>query len=166
MEHVPAAMDHDDAELTAAKAIFTVQKRTACFKWRVDAMSVPMCRQTGEQPMKSIVASLALLAGMVPAAAEVWVCTFPGLISRMNVRERMEVRANEVIRDGERAYRIIENNARGLVATYARTQPAEVPISMGTLGLNKPTGDFVISVMVPGEPLANKVVAGKCQKEN
>ena len=116
--------------------------------------------------MKYIVASLALLAGLVPAAAEVWVCTFPGLISRMNVRERMEVRANEVIRDGERSYRIVENNARGLIATYARTQPAEIPISMGTLGIHKPTGDFVISVMVPGEPMANKVVAGKCQRES
>jgi hypothetical protein len=116
--------------------------------------------------MKHLVAVVALLAGTVPAAAEVWICTFPGLISRMNVRERMEVRGNEVIRDGERSYRIIENNPRGVIATYARTQPAEIPMSIGTLGINKPTGDFVISVMVPGEPLANKVVSGKCQREN
>ena len=115
--------------------------------------------------MKYLVATLVLLGGMVPAAAEAWVCTFPGLISKTNVRERIEVRANEVIRDGERAYRIVENSARGLVATYARTQPVETPMSIGTLGINKPTGDFVISIMVPGEPLANKVVAGKCQRE-
>lgn len=115
--------------------------------------------------MKYLMATLALLAGIVPAAAEVWNCTFPGLISKSNVRERMEVRGNEVIRDGQRAYRIVENSARGLVATYARTQPVETPMNIGTLGINKPTGDFVISVMVPGEPLANKVVAGKCERE-
>ena len=122
-------------------------------------------RQLRIELMKYLVATLVSLAGIVPAAAEVWNCTFPGLISQTNVRERMEVRGNEVIRDGERAYRIIENSARGLVATYARTQPLESPMSVGTLGINKPTGDFVISIMVPGQPLANKVVAGKCVRE-
>jgi hypothetical protein len=115
--------------------------------------------------MNYLVAMFLLLAGIVPAAAEAWNCTFPGLISKVNVRERIEVRANEVIRDGQRAYRIVENSARGLIATYARTQPVETPISIGTLGINKPTGDFVISIMVPGEPLANKVVSGKCERE-
>jgi hypothetical protein len=122
-------------------------------------------RQLRIKLIKCLVVAFASLLGIVPAAGEVWNCTFPGLISQANVRERMEVRGNEVIRDGERAYRIIENSARGLVATYARTQPVETPMSIGTLGIDKPTGDFVISIMVAGQPLANKIVAGKCVRE-
>jgi hypothetical protein len=115
--------------------------------------------------MKYLVQVLILLIGTTPAAAvEAWVCTFPGLISPMSVRERMEVRTKEVIRDGETAYRIIENNERAVVAVFARTQSPESPVTIGTLGIDKPTGDFMISVMVSRSPLASKVVTGKCEK--
>lgn len=99
-------------------------------------------------------------------AAEAWTCTFPGLISPVAVRERFEVRSNEVIRDGQMAYRIVENNSRALTATYSRTQPADFPVTAGTLALEKLTGKFAISVMVPGAPLASKVVNGTCDKSD
>jgi hypothetical protein len=104
-------------------------------------------------------------AGIVSArSAEVWMCTFPGLISTMTVKERFEVRTVDVLRDGTTIYRIVENSNRGLIATYARTDAPDRAITIGTLAIDKPTGDFVLSVMVPGAPLMNKVVAGKCQK--
>lgn len=104
-------------------------------------------------------------AGIVSArSAEVWMCTFPGLISTMTVKERFEVRTVDVLRDGTTVYRIVENSNRGLIATYARTDAPDRAITIGTLAIDKPTGDFVLSVMVPGAPLMNKVVAGKCQK--
>lgn len=104
-------------------------------------------------------------AGIVSArSAEVWMCTFPGLISTMTVKERFEVRTVDVLRDGTTTYRIVENSNRGLIATYARTDAPDRAITIGTLAIDKPTGDFVLSVMVPGAPLMNKVVAGKCQK--
>jgi hypothetical protein len=110
---------------------------------------------------------LFVFAGILPAAAanETWVCTFPGLISKMTVRERLEVTANEVIRDGLTSYHVVENSERGLVATHARSEPAQAAMIIGTLAIDKPTGNFVISVMVPGDLLANKIVTGKCQKE-
>jgi hypothetical protein len=112
--------------------------------------------------MKLLLAHVAVLAGIVPAAAaENWVCTFPGLISTMTVIERFEVRANDVLRDGHTAYRIIENNDRGVTATFAR---ADAAITVGTLAIDKSTGDFVLGVMVPGSPLMNKVVPGKCKR--
>ena len=44
--------------------------------------------------MKALLACTVLVAGIAPAlAAETWVCTFPGIISPVNVRERFEVRA-------------------------------------------------------------------------
>ena len=104
-------------------------------------------------------------AGTAPATAdEVWVCTFPGLISKVTVRERFEVRTVDVLRDGTTTYRIIENSNRGVIATYARADAPDRAITVGTLAIDKPTGDFVLGVMVPGAPLMNKVVAGKCQK--
>ena len=104
-------------------------------------------------------------AGIVSArSAEVWMCTFPGLISTVTVKERFEVRTVDVLRDGTTTYRIVENSNRGLIATYARTDAPDRAITIGTLAIDKPTGDFVLSVMVPGAPLMNKVVAGKCQK--
>ena len=104
-------------------------------------------------------------AGIVSArSAEVWMCTFPGLISTMTVKERFEVRTVDVLRDGTTTYRIVENSNRGLIATYARTDAPDRAITIGTLAIDKPTGDFVLSVMVPGAPLMNKVIAGKCQK--
>jgi len=106
-----------------------------------------------------------VFAGIVSAAAnEVWVCTFPGLISTMTVKERFEVRTADVLRDGTTAYRIVENSNRGVIATYARADAPDRAITVGTLAIDKPTGDFVLGVMVPGAPLMNKVVAGKCQK--
>jgi hypothetical protein len=115
-------------------------------------------------PWKILIAQAALFISSIPAtAAETWLCTFPGLISSMAVKERLEVRATEVIRDGQTAYRIVQNNDRSVIATYARTQPADAAITVGTLAIDKPTGDFVISVMVPGAPLMSKVVTGKCQ---
>lgn len=106
-----------------------------------------------------------IFAGIVSArSAEVWMCTFPGLISTMTVKERFEVRTVDVLRDGTTTYRIVENSNRGLIATYARTDAPDRAITIGTLAIDKPTGDFVLSVMVPGAPLMNKVVAGKCQK--
>jgi len=105
------------------------------------------------------------LAGIVSATSgEVWVCTFPGLISTMTVKERFEVRATDVLRDGTTAYRIVENSNRAVIATYARADAPDRAITVGTLGIDKPTGDLVLGVMVPGAPLMNKVVAGKCQK--
>ena len=106
-----------------------------------------------------------IFAGIVSArSAEVWMCTFPGLISTMTVKERFEVRTVDVLRDGTTTYRIVENSNRGLIATYARTDAPDRAITIGTLAIDKPTGDFVLSVMVPGAPVMNKVVAGKCQK--
>lgn len=114
--------------------------------------------------MKLLLAHVVLVAGMLPAAAaESWVCTFPGLISTMTVMERFEVRATDVLRDGQTAYRIIENNGRGLAATFARAQTADAAVTVGTLAIDKSTGDLALSVMVPGAPLMNKVVAGKCK---
>src|SRR5256885_8085963 len=124
----------------------------------------------GRSPMKLLVArgGLALvvtLAGIVSATAdEVWVCTFPGLISTMTVKERFEVRTVDVLRDGTVTYRIIENSNRGVISTYARADAPDRAITVGTLAIDKPTGDFVLAVMVPGAPLMNKVVTGKCQK--
>lgn len=104
-------------------------------------------------------------AGIASATAnEVWMCTFPGLISTMTVRERFKVRAVDVLRDERMTYRIIENSNRGVIATYSRTDAPDRAITIGTLAIDKPTGDFVLSVMVPGAPLMNKVVTGKCQK--
>src|SRR5204863_5422651 len=104
-------------------------------------------------------------AGSVSAASdEVWMCTFPGLISTVTVKERFEVRTVDVLRDGTMTYRIIENSNRGVIATYARANAPDRAITVGTLAIDKATGDFVLGVMVPGAPLMNKVVAGKCQK--
>jgi hypothetical protein len=104
-------------------------------------------------------------AGIASATAnEVWVCTFPGLISTMTVKERFEVRTVDVLRDGTTTYRIVENSNRAVIATYARSDTSDRAITVGTLAIDKPTGDFVLSVMVPGAPLMNKVVTGKCQK--
>jgi hypothetical protein len=104
-------------------------------------------------------------AGIVSATSgEVWVCTFPGLISTMTVKERFEVRTTDVLRDGTTPYRIVENSNRGVIATYARADAPDRAITIGTLAIDKPTGDFVLGVMVPGAPLMNKIVAGKCQK--
>ena len=118
--------------------------------------------------MKLLAGVLALIitfARTAPATAdEVWVCTFPGLISKVTVRERFEVRTVDVLRDGTTTYRIIENSNRGVIATYARADAPDRAITVGTLAIDKPTGDFVLGVMVPGAPLMNKVVAGKCQK--
>ena len=99
------------------------------------------------------------------SAAEAWNCVFPGLISKMNVRERMEIKDKDVVRDGETIYRIVENNQRAVVATHSRTMPLDSSMIVGTLAIEKTTGDFVIGVMVPGQPVANKTVTGKCQKE-
>ena len=110
-------------------------------------------------------AAVMTLAGIVSAtSAEVWVCTFPGLISTMTVKERFEVRTVDVLRDGTTAYRIVENSNRAVIATYARADAPDRAVTVGTLAIDKPTGDFVLGVMVPGAPLMNKVVAGKCQK--
>jgi hypothetical protein len=118
--------------------------------------------------MKFLVGLLALImtfVGIVSATAnEVWICTFPGLISTMTVKERFEVRTLDVLRDGTTPYRIIENSTRGIIATYARADVPDRAITVGTLAIEKPTGDLVLGVMVPGAPLMNKVVAGKCQK--
>jgi len=118
--------------------------------------------------MKWLVGVLGLVMtfdGIAAAATnEVWVCTFPGLISTMTVKERFEVRATDVLRDGMTAYRIVENSNRGVIATYARADAPDRSVTVGTLAIDKPTGDFVLGVMVPGAPLMNKVVAGKCQK--
>jgi len=104
-------------------------------------------------------------AGIVSATAdEVWVCTFPGLISTMTVKERFEVRTVDVLRDGTTTYRIVENSKRAVIATYARADAPDRAVTVGTLAIDKPTGDLVLGVMVPGAPLMNKVVAGKCQK--
>jgi len=104
-------------------------------------------------------------AGIVSArSAEVWMCTFPGLISTMTVKERFEVRTVDVLRDGTTTYRIVENSNRAVIATYARADAPDRAVTVGTLAIDKPTGDFVLGVMVPGAPLMNKVVAGKCQK--
>jgi hypothetical protein len=84
----------------------------------------------------------------------------------MIVRESMDVRESDVIRDGETKYRIVENNARAVAATYVRTDPPDAPMAVGTLVIEKGTGDFAISIMVPGSPISTKVVTGKCQKEN
>ena len=106
-----------------------------------------------------------IFAGIVSArSAEVWMCTFPGLISTMTVKERFEVRTVDVLRDGTTTYRIVENSNRAVIATYARADAPDRAVTVGTLAIDKPTGDFVLSVMVPGAPLMNKVVAGKCQK--
>jgi hypothetical protein len=119
----------------------------------------------GVVPMKFLAAHLVLFAGVVPAgAAETWNCTFPGLISTMTVKERFEIRAADVLREGQVAYRIVENNDRSVTATYSRAPSADTAITVGTLAIDKPTGDFVLSVMVPGAPLMNKIVSGKCQK--
>jgi hypothetical protein len=104
-------------------------------------------------------------AGIVSArSAEVWMCTFPGLISTMTVKERFEVRTVDVLRDGTTTYRIVENSNRAVIATYARADAPDRAVTVGTLAIDKPTGDLVLGVMVPGAPLMNKVVAGKCQK--
>ena len=104
-------------------------------------------------------------AGIASATAnEVWVCTFPGLISTMTVKERFEIRTVDVLRDGTTAYRIVENSTRAVIASYARANAPDQAVTVGTLVIDKPTGDFVLGVMVPGAPLMNKVVAGKCQK--
>ena len=104
-------------------------------------------------------------AAVVSATAdEVWVCTFPGLISTMTVKERFEVRTVDVLRDGTTTYRIVENSNRAVIATYARADAPDRAVTVGTLAIDKPTGDLVLGVMVPGAPLMNKVVAGKCQK--
>jgi hypothetical protein len=117
--------------------------------------------------MKCIIVAFSLaIATTSWAAAEIWTCTFPGLISKMTVREQMDINANQVIRDGEMAYHIVENNARGVVATYVRSQPPQAAMTIGTLAIDKTSGHFVISVMVPGDPLANKVVSGRCEKSN
>jgi hypothetical protein len=100
-----------------------------------------------------------------PVSAETWNCIFPGLISKMNVRERMEINDKEIVRDGDMIYRIVENNQRAVVATHSRTLPLDSSMIVGTLAIEKTTGDFVIGVMVPGQPVANKTVTGKCQKE-
>ena len=118
--------------------------------------------------MKFLVGLLALImtfVGIVPATAnEVWICTFPGLISTMTVKERFEVRTVDVLRDGTTTYRIVENSNRAVIATYARADAPDRAVTVGTLAIDKPTGDLVLGVMVPGAPLMNKVVAGKCQK--
>ena len=104
-------------------------------------------------------------AAVVSATAnEIWVCTFPGLISTMTVKERFEVRTVDVLRDGTTTYRIVENSNRAVIATYARADAPDRAVTVGTLAIDKPTGDLVLGVMVPGAPLMNKVVAGKCQK--
>ena len=104
-------------------------------------------------------------AAVVSATAnEIWVCTFPGLISTMTVKERFEVRTVDVLRDGTTTYRIVENSNRAVIATYARADAPDRAVTVGTLAIDKPTGDFVLGVMVPGAPLMNKVVAGRCQK--
>ena len=106
-----------------------------------------------------------IFAGIVSArSAEVWMCTFPGLISTMTVKERFEVRTVDVLRDGTTTYRIVENSNRAVIATYARADAPDRAVTVGTLAIDKPTGDFVLGVMVPGAPLMNKVVAGRCQK--
>ena len=105
------------------------------------------------------------LAGIAPATSgEVWVCTFPGLISTMTVKERFEVPTTDVLRDGTTTYRIVENSTRAVIATHARANAQDQAVTVGTLAIDKPTGDLVLGVMVPGAPLMNKVVAGKCQK--
>jgi len=104
-------------------------------------------------------------AGIVSATSgEVWMCTFPGLISTMTVKERFEIRTVDVLRDGTTTYRIIENSNRGVIATYARADAPDRAITVGTLAIDKATGDFVLGVMVPGAPLMSKIVAGRCQK--
>ena len=82
----------------------------------------------------------------------------------MTVVERFDIRDTDVLRDGQVSYRIVENNNRGVIATYARTQTGDASITVGTLVIDKPSGDFAIGVMVPGAPLMNKVVTGKCRK--
>lgn len=115
--------------------------------------------------MKAFLACIVLVAGIAPAVAgEAWICTFPGIISPVTVRERFEVRATDVLRDGAVAYRIIENSTRGVVAAYVHTPAPDTAITIGTLAIDKPTGNFVLGVMVPGEPLRNKVVPGKCEQ--
>ncbi len=74
----------------------------------------------------------------------------------MTVKERFEVRTVDVLRDGTTTYRIIENSNRGIIATYARADTPDRAITVGTLAIDKPTGDFVLGVMVPGAPLMNK----------
>ena len=115
--------------------------------------------------MKALLACIVVVAGIAPAlAAETWVCTFPGIISPVNVRERFEVRATDVLRDGTQAYRIIENSARAVVAAYVHAPAPDTAITIGTLAIDKPTGNFVLGVMVPGDHLRTKVVPGKCQQ--
>jgi hypothetical protein len=118
--------------------------------------------------MKFLVGLLALamtFVGIVSVTAnEIWTCTFPGLISTMTVKERFEVRTADVLRDGTTPYRIVENSTRSIIATYARADVPDRAITVGTLAIERPTGDLVLGVMVPGAPLMNKVVAGKCQR--
>ena len=115
--------------------------------------------------VRECLALVMTFAGVVSASSgEVWLCTFPGLISAMTVKERFEVRTVDVLRDGTMTYRIVENSDRGVIATYARADAPDRAITVGTLAIDKPTGDLVLGVMVPGAPLMNKVVAAKCQK--
>ena len=69
-----------------------------------------------------------------------------------------------MLRDGTTTYRIVENSNRGVIATYARADAPDRAITVGTLAIDKPTGDFVLGVMVPGAPLMNKVVAGNAKR--
>jgi hypothetical protein len=115
--------------------------------------------------MKWICALLTCLVFIAPARAdETWLCVFPGLISPSMVRERMEVRGDKLIRDGQMTYQVVQSGSRALVAAYTRAEPPESPMTVGVIALDKRTGDFTISVMVPGSPIASKVVSGKCDK--
>src|SRR5260370_27358847 len=99
--------------------------------------------------MKALLACTLLVAAIAPAVAgETWICTFPGIINPVNVRERFEVRAADVLRDGTVAYRIIENSTRGIVAAYVHAPAPDAAITIGTLAIDKPTGNFVLGVMV------------------
>src|SRR3954471_13860663 len=108
---------------------FIIARKSARLLWcKGKSVAIELRRHFGNHsisrtsPMKLLLAHGMLLAGIVPAAAaETWICTFPGLISPMTVIERFEVRAAEVVREGQTTYRIVENNARGLTATYAHT---------------------------------------------
>jgi len=55
-------------------------------------------------------------------------------------------------------------DSTGIGVLVRGSQAADAAITVGTLAIDKPTGNFVLGVMVPGAPLMNKIVAGKCQK--
>jgi hypothetical protein len=98
-------------------------------------------------------------------AAEVWVCTFPGLMSNILVMERFEVRPPEVIRQGEVRFRIVQDTSLGIVATSGSADLEGSPVVASTLVIDKRTGDFLISQMVSGWPeRMNRVVHGQCLK--